>query len=70
MSTGLADLDRLLGGGLPLGSLTLILEDEWSQHHATLLKYFLAEGAACGHVRTIPCYANRLPFIPKVVVCF
>lgn len=50
ISTGLADLDQLLGGGLPLGTLTLILEDGWTQHHATILKYFLAEGAACGHV--------------------
>ena len=40
-------MDRLLGGGLPLGALTLILEDGWSQHHLTLLRYFLGEGSAC-----------------------
>lgn len=50
VSSGHADLDRLLGGGLPLGSLLLLLEDGWSGHHATLLRYFLAEGAACGQV--------------------
>jgi PAXNEB protein len=27
VSTGLADMDRLLGGGLPLGGLLLVLED-------------------------------------------
>ena len=47
ISSGQADMDRLLGGGLPLGSLTLILEDGWSQHHIALLRYFLGEGAAC-----------------------
>ena len=46
MSTGLADLDKLLGGGVPLGTVTLLLEDAHTQHHTTLLKYFLAEGAA------------------------
>lgn len=50
ISSGHPDLDRLLGGGLPLGSLLLLLEDSWSGHHATLLRYFLAEGAACGQV--------------------
>ena len=51
LSSGHADLDRLLGGGLPLGSLLLLLEDGWSGHHTTLLRYFRAEGAACGQVR-------------------
>lgn len=50
LSSGHPDLDRLLGGGLPIGSLLLLLEDGWSAHHATLLRYFLAEGAACGQV--------------------
>jgi elongator complex protein 4 len=49
LSTGLADLDRLLGGGLPLGALLLVLEDAHSQQHAALVKHFLAEGLACGH---------------------
>lgn len=50
LSSGHPDLDRLLAGGLPLGSLLLLLEDGWSVHHATLLRNFLAEGAACGQV--------------------
>jgi hypothetical protein len=49
VSTGLADLDKILGGGLPLESVLLILDDGYTPHAATLLRYFLAEGAACGH---------------------
>jgi elongator complex protein 4 len=64
-------MDRLLGGGLPLGSLTLIFEDGWSQHHITLLKYFLCEGAACNQ-RTL-LLASTEPeggissFLPKLL---
>ncbi|KAK9866712.1 hypothetical protein WJX84_000603 [Apatococcus fuscideae] len=47
ISTGLADLDGVLGGGLPLGSVLLILQDSWTPHASTLLKYFAAEGVAC-----------------------
>ena len=53
VSSGHPDLDRLLGGGLPLGGLLLLLEgDAWGagRHADTLLRYFLAEGAACGLV--------------------
>jgi len=39
VSTGQAELDRLLGGGLPLGVILVILEDAFTQHHATLLKW-------------------------------
>eukprot|EP00891_Asterochloris_glomerata_P010007 jgi/Astpho2/10007/fgenesh1_pg.00153_%23_24_t len=49
ISTGHADLDRLLGGGLPLGCVLLVLEDAWTPHGTTLLKHFAAEGAAWGH---------------------
>lgn len=48
ISTGMADLDRLLGGGLPLGSILLVVEDGSTQNHAVLMRYFLAEGVACG----------------------
>lgn len=71
VSTGQADMDRLLGGGLPLGSLTLILEDGWSQHHVALLRYFLGEGAACNQ-RTL-LVASTEPdggissFLPKLL---
>ena len=49
VSTGAADLDRLLGGGLPLGSVLLLLEDAASRQHVQVIKHFLAEGLARGH---------------------
>jgi hypothetical protein len=49
ISTGVAGLDRLLGGGLPLGSILLLLEDSNSQQHLNLIKCFMAEGVCCKH---------------------
>lgn len=43
-SSGLADLDKILGGGLPLGTLIVVLEDSFAPHHLILLRYFLAQG--------------------------
>jgi elongator complex protein 4 len=70
LSTGLADLDRLLGGGLPLGALFLVLEDPHSAQHLPLIKYFLSEGLACGHAacwlapRPVP--GGPAAFLPPV----
>lgn len=47
ISSGLAGVDRLLGGGLPLGCILLILEDNSSSQHINLLKCFMAEGVCC-----------------------
>ncbi|KAL0026942.1 hypothetical protein WJX79_001211 [Trebouxia sp. C0005] len=76
VSTGLADFDKLIGGGVPLGTVTLLLEDTYTQHHVTLLKYFLAEGAAnnqalhwsAGHFRhacTVRALPQQVQHIPK-----
>lgn len=43
-STGIPDLDKIVGGGLRLGEMSLILEDENSHIHTVLLKTFLTEG--------------------------
>ncbi len=61
ISTGLADFDNLIGGGIPLGSLVLILEDAWTPHGSTLLRYFVAEGAACGHTTHWAAASRPLP---------
>ncbi|KAK5582909.1 hypothetical protein RB653_004498 [Dictyostelium firmibasis] len=43
-STGLSDLDDIIGGGIPIGSILMIEEDINSSYYMFLLKYFLAEG--------------------------
>ena len=69
ISTGHADLDRLLGGGLPLGCLLLVLEDAWTPHGTTLMKCFAAEGAAWGHRLLWACGgAGAGVKLPKLVV--
>lgn len=49
ISSGLSGLDKLLGGGLPLGAIMLIIEDSNSQQHVNMLKCFMAEGVCCKH---------------------
>ena len=49
MSSGVAAVDFLLGGGLPLGSVVLIEEDQLRTYSDLLLRYFLSEGILCGH---------------------
>ena len=43
-STGLRDLDNILGSGQPLGTCIWLEEDRWTQSLArTLIKYWCAE---------------------------
>ncbi|ELU10947.1 hypothetical protein CAPTEDRAFT_172856 [Capitella teleta] len=49
ISSGVPSLDSLIGGGLPVGSVLLIEEDEFASYSQLLLKYFIAEGVICGH---------------------
>ncbi|XP_060797817.1 elongator complex protein 4 [Neoarius graeffei] len=49
VSSGVPSLDCALGGGLALGSLLLIEEDEFNSHSRALLQYFVAEGVMSGH---------------------
>ena len=49
ISSGVAAIDFLLGGGLPLGSLVLLEEDQLRTYSDLLLRYFLSEGILCGH---------------------
>lgn len=50
ISSGLADVDAIFGGGYPLGSLILLLEDGSTHLHHLLVQYFLAEGIVSGQV--------------------
>jgi elongator complex protein 4 len=79
VSTGLPDLDEIYGGGVPVGTLFLIEEDVYSEYAATLMKYFLAEGVACGHhialasadespediIKSLPYISSLPPQAPK-----
>ncbi|CAN0841236.1 Elongator complex protein 4 [Linum grandiflorum] len=44
VSSGIPDLDRILGGGFPLGSLVMVMEDSEAPHHMLLLRNFMSQG--------------------------
>ncbi|XP_062156186.1 elongator complex protein 4 isoform X1 [Alnus glutinosa] len=44
MSSGIPDLDKILGGGFPLGSLVMVMEDAEAPHHMLLLRNFMSQG--------------------------
>ncbi|KAL8171029.1 hypothetical protein V2J09_022833 [Rumex salicifolius] len=44
VSSGIPDLDKILGGGFCLGSLVMVMEDPEAPHHMLLLRNFMAQG--------------------------
>ncbi|KAB2051935.1 hypothetical protein ERO13_A12G078265v2 [Gossypium hirsutum] len=48
LSSGIPDLDKILGGGFPLGSLVMVMEDAEAPHHMLLLRNFMAQGLVLG----------------------
>ncbi|XP_028794159.1 elongator complex protein 4 [Neltuma alba] len=44
MSSGISDLDKILGGGFSLGSLVMVLEDAEAPHHMLVLRNFMSQG--------------------------
>ncbi|KAK8606917.1 hypothetical protein V6N13_052670 [Hibiscus sabdariffa] len=44
LSSGIPDLDKILGGGFPLGSLVMVMEDAEAPHHMLLLRNFMSQG--------------------------
>ncbi|KAI9596132.1 Elongator complex protein 4 [Syncephalis fuscata] len=48
-STGVSSLDGFIGGGLPVGTLLLVKEDQHTRYAQLLLRYFMAQGLAHGH---------------------
>ncbi|XP_057989721.1 elongator complex protein 4 isoform X1 [Hevea brasiliensis] len=44
VSSGISDLDKILGGGIPLGSLVMVMEDAEAPHHMLLLRNFMSQG--------------------------
>jgi hypothetical protein len=61
---------RIIGGGVAVGTLTLIEEDIYSEYSQTLLKYFLGEGVACKQTLYVACdhddpkdFIQKLPYL-------
>ncbi|THU46548.1 hypothetical protein C4D60_Mb09t06100 [Musa balbisiana] len=44
VSSGIPDLDRILGGGFLLGSMVMVMEDADAPHHLLLLRNFMSQG--------------------------
>ena len=49
VSSGNNDLDDVLGGGVVLGSMSLLYEDDHSNYAETLVMYSIAESVFRGH---------------------
>eukprot|EP01098_Paradermamoeba_levis_P012007 TRINITY_DN5190_c0_g2_i2.p2 TRINITY_DN5190_c0_g2~~TRINITY_DN5190_c0_g2_i2.p2 ORF type:complete len:175 (+),score=62.89 TRINITY_DN5190_c0_g2_i2:125-649(+) len=66
VSTGLDDLDRILGGGIAIGTIVLVEEDVHSAYAETIVRYFVSESLICDHslflaTNSIGDYLNLLP---------
>ncbi|CAA2935072.1 elongator complex 4 isoform X1 [Olea europaea subsp. europaea] len=44
LSSGILDLDKILGGGFTLGSLVMVMEDPEAPHHMLLIRNFMSQG--------------------------
>ena len=49
VSSGNPSLDALIGGGFPIGSIVLLLEDSFSHYYSHFIKTYLAEGIVNEH---------------------
>lgn len=59
-SWGLRQVDIALNGGLPLGSLTMVVEDNPTQYHVPLLSYVTVQGLAHHHAVAIASFDRPL----------
>ena len=74
LSTGNESLDAVLGGGLPVGSITVLYEDSHSQLYSHFLKTYMAEGIVNSHQCVVIDSADSfrdkehwLKFLPNVI---
>ncbi|KAK3745864.1 hypothetical protein QZH41_013222 [Actinostola sp. cb2023] len=49
VSTGIPSMDAVFGGGVAVGTVLLIEEDNYGCYARQIMKYFLAEGVVSGH---------------------
>jgi elongator complex protein 4 len=54
-SCGFPELDKALGGGIPIGSLFILLEDEPTTIYQSILDIFMAQGIAHRHTVGLAC---------------
>lgn len=64
VSSGVPSLDTVLGGGLPVGSLLMLEEDEHAVYSKFFLQCFMAEGVTVGHELMV----SSLDMDPEVLV--
>ena len=67
LSTGVASVDDILGGGSPLGSIFLVEEDRDTSYAKLLLKYWIAQGLCCADQRVLV-VSNGLEQPPEDIV--
>ena len=53
ISSGIASLDDILGGGIPIGSILLLEEDKDTSYAKLVLRYFVAQGLCCPGQRNL-----------------
>jgi len=53
LSTGIASVDDILGGGCPLGSILLLEEDKDTSYAKLLVKYWVGQGLCCPNQRVV-----------------
>ncbi|XP_077294088.1 elongator complex protein 4 [Arctopsyche grandis] len=49
VSSGIPSLDHVIGGGISVGSVFLIEEDDFAKYSNVMFKYYLSEGIVCNH---------------------
>jgi len=48
-STGIVSLDAVLDGGIPLGTVALVEEENYGRNADMIIKHYIAEGIVCNH---------------------
>ncbi|KAJ1650229.1 Elongator subunit elp4 [Dispira simplex] len=67
VSTGVSSLDDVLGGGLPVGSILLVLSDRKTNYSRILTNYFVAQGLASNHqVHVAAVEENLRPMLKRL----
>ncbi|XP_060837149.1 elongator complex protein 4 [Rhopalosiphum padi] len=49
ISTGIVSLDAVLDGGIPIGTVALVEEENYGRNAYLITKHFIAEGIVCDH---------------------